>query len=452
MLTQKRGAKNPHSLRQSPILSALIVTGLASHPVLVSATLAGILTLSSYPQGAQAALLMDLRFDPETNQLELDLPAGVQPQYSVSGPPRRIILDLPNTEISVNTTQVYETGPVRQVKVSQLSQSLARVELELAPDLTVVDSETRLQPVGPDNRWVLRPRFREITVETTSFSTMPLRTETLVTPAPSEIEMTPVSTSTPDVYPLPIETPSSSGFQVPIATFGNPPQTMETAQTLSTPLPPIPSVLPEGPAYPSPGVPAYIPPGVPVTPFGTVPFGQPLPRQPLAYGQSTLGTLDILLPKGTRLSLMYPGTEPLSLEPKPNRQDVLLLQGGVVDTNGNTIIPVNTPITGYFETNRHGSRFVATSMYLGGRTIPLTARSESIDGQIKVQGSSLLRNSGIGGLGIFILSGFSGIGLLAGAAAGAATTVVTSPQPATIAPGQIVEVRLSEDFLLSNLY
>ncbi|MEG4107979.1 hypothetical protein [Microcoleus sp. S13_C5] len=46
---------------------------------------------------------------------------------------------------------------------------------------------------------------------------------------------------------------------------------------------------------------------------------------------------------------------------------------------------------------------------------------------------------------MFLLSGFSGIGLLAGAAAGAATTYVAAPQPATIQPGQILQVQLTED-------
>lgn len=460
MLNQKLASKIHQSLRQSWVFSGLMISVLGSTQVLLPVSLGGILTVTARPQPAQAALLMDVRFDPNTHQLELALPLGVEPQYSVLGQPTRIIVDLPNTEVSVNTTQVYQTGAIRQVKISQFNQAVARVELELAPDLTIVEDQTHLKPTGTENNWVLRPTFTEVTLqpsqqtlETTSFSTTPL-----VEPPPAPPISSRVETSAPDIQPLPYETPPSSGFQVPIATFGDPSSTATaSAATLPAPLPaPLPtSALPYGVTPPAPS--NYLP-GVP---YATIPFGQPLPRQSLASGQAsnfgTLGTLgtsqlDILLPKGTRLSLLYPGTTSLPLEPKPDRQDVLLLQGGVIDTNGNTIIPVNTPVVGHFETDRNGSYFVVEAIHLNGRTIPLNAKSFVMDGDKEVEGRTLFRNSGIGGLGIFILSGLSGIGLLAGAAAGAATTYVTAPQPATIEPGQIVEVRLMEDFLLSNLY
>ncbi|HLO47625.1 MAG TPA: hypothetical protein VK211_04270, partial [Kamptonema sp.] len=146
-----------------------------------------------------------------------------------------------------------------------------------------------------------------------------------------------------------------------------------------------------------------------------------------------------------RLSLLYPGVEPLALDPKPSRQEVLLLQGGILDSSGNTIVPPNTPVIGRFETNSEGTRFVVQAIYLNGRSIPLEARSERLGGDRKPSQRSFLRNSGIGGVALFVLSGFTGIGLLAGAAAGAATTYATAPQPATIEPGQIVQVRLTED-------
>ncbi len=84
---------------------------------------------------------------------------------------------------------------------------------------------------------------------------------------------------------------------------------------------------------------------------------------------------------------------------------------------------------------------------LNGRNIPLLAQSEPVGGRRQEPTDrSVFRNTGIGGLAVFLLTGFSGIGLLAGAAAGVATTYVAAPQPATIQPGQILQVQLTEDF------
>ena len=125
---------------------------------------------------------------------------------------------------------------------------------------------------------------------------------------------------------------------------------------------------------------------------------------------------------------------------------MLLLQGGIFDSRGNTIVPANTPVIGRFETTNLGSRFVVEAISLNGRNIPLFARSQPVAGRRQQPDDrSVLRNTGIGGLALFLLSGFSGIGLLAGATAGAATTYVAAPQSATIQPGQILQVQLTED-------
>jgi hypothetical protein len=112
------------------------------------------------------------------------------------------------------------------------------------------------------------------------------------------------------------------------------------------------------------------------------------------------------------------------------------------------IVPANTPVIGRFETSNLGSRFVAEAIQVNGHNIPLAASSEPIGGRRqRPSDRSLLGNTGIGGLALFLLSGFSGIGLLVGAAAGVGTTYVASPQPATIQPGQILQVQLTEDLL-----
>ena len=175
-------------------------------------------------------------------------------------------------------------------------------------------------------------------------------------------------------------------------------------------------------------------------------FGEPLPRGRSNAALQAEAGANVLLP-GHGISLLYPGTEALRLaRAKPRREEVLLLQGGIFDSRGNTIVPANTPVIGRFETTNLGSRFVVEAISLNGRNIPLLALSHPPAGRRQQPDDrSLLRNTGIGGLALFLLSGFSGIGLLAGATAGAATTYVAAPQPATIQPGQILQVQLTED-------
>ena len=182
----------------------------------------------------------------------------------------------------------------------------------------------------------------------------------------------------------------------------------------------------------------------------TLTFGEPLPRGRSNAALQAEAGANVLLPAGTELSLLYPGTEALRLaRAKPRREEVLLLQGGNFDSRGNTIVPANTPVIGRFETTNLGSQFVVEAISLNGRNIPLLARSQPVAGRRQQPDDrSVLRNTGIGGLALFLLSGFSGIGLLAGATAGAATTYVAAPQPATIQPGQILQVQLTEDLPL----
>lgn len=183
----------------------------------------------------------------------------------------------------------------------------------------------------------------------------------------------------------------------------------------------------------------------------SVTFGQPLPeRQP---GQP-VATVDanVWLPADTVLQLQYPRDQELALDPQLNWQEVLVLNQAVVHPQtGQVILPVGTQVVGRFETNRQGSRFIAQAVSVGNHNVKLTAESGSIDGDRDISDQELLRNSGIGAAAATVLGGFSGIGLLAGLAAGAATTYVTAPQPAVIQPYQVIEVRVLEDITRSQI-
>jgi hypothetical protein len=178
-------------------------------------------------------------------------------------------------------------------------------------------------------------------------------------------------------------------------------------------------------------------------------FGQPLPIEAGSVSppvNDTRSALRMLLPAGTAFNLRYPGTQALPLKDGQPRQEALVLQTDLRDVNGNVIAPEGTTVLGRFETDNNGSRFVTQTISLPGQNVAIVAQSESLGGgSRKVSDNRLFRNSGIGALAGAILGGLSGGNVFGGAAAGAALTYVTSPKPATLQPGQLVEVRLIED-------
>ncbi len=182
----------------------------------------------------------------------------------------------------------------------------------------------------------------------------------------------------------------------------------------------------------------------------TIEFGQPLPTSPVmersqSQSPSIISYNSALLPAGTVLSLRYPGTQALPLSSEP-RQEVLLLQNDLRDRSGRLIASEGTEILGKFETSGGGSRFIAQAILLRGQNVAIAAQSEVLRGVRKISDNRLARNSGVGALAGAILGGLSGGNVIGGAAAGAAVTYATAPKSATIQPGQILDVRLTEDW------
>ena len=182
----------------------------------------------------------------------------------------------------------------------------------------------------------------------------------------------------------------------------------------------------------------------------TIEFGQPLPTLPVmersrSQSSGLISYNSALLPAGTVLSLRYPGTQALPLSAEP-RQEVLLLQSDLRDRSGRLIASEGTEVLGKFETSGGGSRFIAQAILLRGQNVTIAAQSDILGGARKVSNNRLIRNSGIGALAGAVLGGLAGGNVIGGAAAGAAVTYATAPKSATIQPGQILDVRLTEDF------
>ncbi|MEG4204952.1 AMIN domain-containing protein [Microcoleus sp. Pol7_A1] len=402
------------------------------------AVVAAVAAVPAAQQPANASTVTSWQFDPATNQLEITLPEGTIPTYSLLNP-NQIAVDLPNTEIGVDATQLYPQGTVRSVGVSQLQPGTARILVNLAPGVGFSAGKVQFQRSGVENRWVLRPSIEPTPIVETS--------ETQPQPA-IQVPQNQQPTDSNSTGAPKVDRPDPATSLNLATNSSQPPTPNDQIRPLRVPL--VNVSLDGGSGVQGTAVPRLAPQitAADAPQQRTLTFGEPLPRgRSNAVLQAAAGA-NVLLPAGTELSLLYPGAEALRLaRAKPSREEVLLLQGGILDSRGNTIVPANTPVIGRFETTNLGSRFVVEAISLNGRNIPLFARSEPVGGRRQQPSDrSLLRNTGIGGLALFLLSGFSGIGLLAGAAGGVATTYVAAPQPATIQPGQILQVQLTEDF------
>jgi len=150
------------------------------------------------------------------------------------------------------------------------------------------------------------------------------------------------------------------------------------------------------------------------------------------------------LPVGSWLPLVYSGQVPLPLQNGVPHPEVLILQENLIDSRGNLLAPAGSRVLGRFESGRDGSRFITQAIEVNGTSHLLAASSLWMQGDRNVPQQKLWRNSGIAAAAGMVLTGFTGVGLLAGAAMGLAGTYAVAPQPATIQPGQVIMVQLLE--------
>lgn len=316
----------------------------------------------------------------------------------------------------------------------------------------------------------------------------PLAPVQTTTPLPPQMQL-------PSLAPLPSAASSVPSGQAPVITV--PPLAPSSIQTAPPGRAPVgslpmaqPAIVPLAPAAsvplqatPSFGSPKLAAPP-PSTQSSTVAFGQPLPTtgaialntfprgvatypaatsqpvQPVNVQSSGMqpGSVQqaffqspnpsVLLPLGATLNLVYPGNTALKLSSGPPLQEVLLLQTEVRDTTGAVVFPQGTVVLGRFDSSGNGSKFIAQAIAVGERTIPFTAESNSLGNNRELSTTTMAIGSGVGALLGGIVSSFSGLGLVGGAAAGAATSFLTSPKQVTIQPGQVIQVQVKQDLLI----
>lgn len=152
---------------QKLTLNSLALRLFVSKSLSLSLAVAATVSMQIGQQPANASTVPSWQFDPATNELVIILPEGTTPKYSVLNP-SQIAVDLPNTEISVDATQLYPKGLVGSVGVSQFQPGIGRIVMQLAPGFALVPDRTVFQKIGTANRWVLVPSIAPSSIAQTA--------------------------------------------------------------------------------------------------------------------------------------------------------------------------------------------------------------------------------------------------------------------------------------------
>jgi hypothetical protein len=160
------------------------------------------------------------------------------------------------------------------------------------------------------------------------------------------------------------------------------------------------------------------------------------------------------LQAGTPVIAGYEG-EKVYIAPNERRDFDFKLRQAVKNSQGKTLLPYGSVISGRFEPAPGGTRFLAKSIAINGRSYPLSAQSKVIN-DVKdpreTGTGAIAGDAAIGALGGVILGGLTGDRViateevLAGAAAGAAVGNVTAPQVVVLDANTDLQLTLDRDF------
>jgi N-acetylmuramoyl-L-alanine amidase len=187
-----------------------------------------------------SAQLNSWKFNPKTQQLEINLSNTTTPEYFYLMQPPRLVLDLPNTKLGKVLTQKEFSGAVQRIRISQLNANITRIVLDLATGTQLEPKQIQLQPLSRQKptRWVLNPHITfspANSLLTTPSTTLPPSTnlttnsqQPLITVPPLNSENPPAITNSPlpaAMFPTPEENKNTSPNhhkEIPIIEFGQP--------------------------------------------------------------------------------------------------------------------------------------------------------------------------------------------------------------------------------------
>ncbi|HEY9814606.1 MAG TPA: AMIN domain-containing protein [Candidatus Obscuribacterales bacterium] len=414
--------------------TAIAMITVASRLVLGSMGLGLPMMLGTAP--LQAAQLTQWSFDASSRSLTVTVPNGQSPDYFLLAEPPRIVINLPGTDVGNVPTEQSYSGMVRHIRVGQFQPGMARIVIELAPDVVFAPGQVELRPVEGD-RWMIRPLLEvdtpsvaaapppDVSVDSSlgevEFSmpspnapspslapspppptpSVPSPSSANAFPEPASTASLPSANALPELEPGAIEVmvppPASSPAVAPPAPVQEP--TLEPvvepvveAEPFDDEDRPGDSVVvqPETQTPPVATQPVVVEPPVslapiPSRPADTVDFGQPLPTDVSAMPENpatvVVSSPSVWLPAGTVLTLRYPGERSLDLPLAVPRQEVLLVSQPVVDTTGQVLVPVDSQVLGRFESSSSGSRFVVQALSVDEQNIRVTGQSSTITAQ-----------------------------------------------------------------------
>ncbi len=162
----------------------------------------------------------------------------------------------------------------------------------------------------------------------------------------------------------------------------------------------------------------------------------------------------VTLQAGTPVMVGYEG-EKVYIAPNERRDFDFKLRQPVKNSQGKTLLPYGSVVSGRFEPAPGGTRFLAKSIAINGRSYALSAQSKVIN-DVKdpreTGTGAIAGDAAIGALGGVILGGLTGDRViateevLAGAATGAAVGNVTAPQVVVLDANTDLQLTLDRDF------
>lgn len=363
---------------------------------------------------------------PNPSPISVSQALNVPPPASSLNIPVEPIVPAPNSQIFAKT----DDGLVLPDSLPTVTPSVPQPTTVSVPPLSTISpvAQPRIQPP-------IAPNLVPNTFQNTLPNTMP--------------------NVNPMAFPLPDRVPQPEPLKIqpqPIAPqFTTQPMTQPTTQPSIFPAAGIAQPIDRNPIASSPSSvqPDVIDFGQPLRPITLSPSSQAMPISGIepttALVTMTANDGRTGLPLGTRLTVRYTGISSLNVK-DGSRKEMLVLQSAIRDRNGMTIAPEGTTIYGSFEGGTN--QFVAESIMIQGQVVSLMAESPNLGGTRSPSERSLLQNSGIGVLAGVLIGGLSGGSAIGGAAAGAIASYVTAPKVATIQPGQTLELKLTQDWII----
>ncbi len=104
---------------------------------------------------AEAARLLNWRFDTTQNRLSFTTEGGVQPTAQLIANPTRLVIDLPGTTLGRSTVSQPVGGAIRSVRVGQFDPQTTRIVIELSAGYTLDPQQVQFEGNSP-SQWTVQ--------------------------------------------------------------------------------------------------------------------------------------------------------------------------------------------------------------------------------------------------------------------------------------------------------